>query len=172
MHMPGSSHRHPVSPLHVPKGTMILSSTWARKQPAAKPPLLFHQCPSISCLTQSPGQQTTVEAGPFYRHAPHSHDSTGAVELSPDAGLVIWFHVCINAVLHHTAHTARHHIGTPVPAMGWEGENVWLSRTAWRCPHSGKGVGAKKGREKDGKEPVPEPRSQFLCQDSAWREFL
>lgn len=49
---------------------------------------------------------------------PHSRQDSGALELPPGAGLVVWLDEALDAILHHTAHAARHHVGTPVPAGG------------------------------------------------------
>lgn len=59
----------------------------------------------------------TYTGVPFSLLAPHSRDNTRTLELSPNTWLIIWFHICVDSILHHTAHTPGYHIGTPIPAM-------------------------------------------------------
>lgn len=67
---------------------------------------------------QKPGLCPEPLQNPPAPSRPHSRQDTGALELPPGAGLIVRLDEALDAILHHTAHAACHHVGTPVPAGG------------------------------------------------------
>lgn len=113
--------------LHVPCG-----GSWSPIQPRTSSWLLHKVNTTLGWINAGGGGGAAARPGsgpyPWVSPVPsHSRQDAGALELPPAAGLVIRLHEALNAVLHHTAHSARHHIGTPVPAG--RGQCVCLAHT-------------------------------------------